>query len=109
MPAWSATMDADWIHNLALYVAEQRQGTTIVDKRANIPLAIPDTVVETERHAFRIETIVAGLDPMPFSIAALPDGRFLVTERMRGLSIVSAAGKQSAIIPGSPPAYGRCE
>ncbi len=73
MPAWSETLSRDWIHNLALYVAEQRQGTTIVDKRANIPLVIPEGVVDSERHAFHIETVATGLDPMPFSIAALPD------------------------------------
>ena len=39
MPAWSETLKATQIWNLALYVAEQRQGTTILDKRADIPLA----------------------------------------------------------------------
>ena len=105
MPAWSETLSADWIHNLALYVAEQRQGTTIVDKRANIPLRIPDGVVETERHAFRVKTIATGLHPMPFSIAALPNGRFLLTEKMRGLSIISRDGEQSELIKGAPKAY----
>jgi len=104
MPAWSETLDEDWIHNLALYVTEQRQGTTIVDKRANIPLVIPEGVVDSERHAFHIETVAAGLDPLPFSIAALPDGRFLLTEKMRGLSIVSRDGEQT-LVHGTPRAY----
>jgi glucose/arabinose dehydrogenase len=105
MPAWSATLSESQIWNLALYVAEQRQGTTILDKRADIPLNIPEGTVTSERHAFRIEKITDGLDPMPFSIAPLPDGRILLSERMRGLSIISREGKKSEPIRGTPPVY----
>jgi glucose/arabinose dehydrogenase len=106
MPAWSETLNESQIWNLALYVAEQRQGTTILDKRADIPLIIPEEAVSTEQHAFRIEVIAEGLDPMPFSIAPLPDGSILLSERMRGLSIISAEGKRSEPVRGTPPVYG---
>jgi len=105
MPAWSETLSETQIWNLALYVAEQRQGTTILDKNADIELTIPEGVVTTELQSFRIETIIGGLDPMPFSIAPLPDGRILLSERMRGLSIVSADGKERAFVSGTPPVY----
>ena len=105
MPAWGETLEADQIWNLALYVAEQRQGTTILDKRDDIPLAIPADIVASEHHAFRVEVIAEGLDPMPFSIAPLPDGRILLSERMRGLSIISVDGEQSGPVPGTPPVY----
>ena len=105
MPAWSETLSETQIWNLALYVAEQRQGTTILDKNADIVLTIPEGVVTTELQSFRIETIIGGLDPMPFSIAPLPDGRILLSERMRGLSIVSADGKERAFVSGTPPVY----
>ena len=105
MPGWSETMSESQIWNLALYVAEQRQGTTILDKRNDIPLVIPAGTIDSERHAFRIEVIATGLDPMPFSIAPLPDGRILLSERMRGLSIVSTDGKKSGPIEGTPPVY----
>lgn len=105
MPAWSQTMDAARIWNLALYVAEQRQGTTILDKRDHIPLAIPQGTVRSERHSFRIRTIATGLDPMPFSIAPLPEGRILLSERMRGLSIIGRDGRKSAPIRGTPPVF----
>ncbi len=105
MPGWSETMSESQIWNLALYVAEQRQGTTILDKRNDIPLVIPAGTIDSERHAFRIEVIATGLDPMPFSIAPLPDGRILLSERMRGLSIVSTDGKKSGPIEGAPPVY----
>ena len=105
MPSWSDTKNQNQIWNLALYVAEQRQGTTILDKRDKIPLEIPDGVVKTERHSFRIKMIATGLDPMPFSNAPLPEGGFLVSERMRGLTIVSDDGVQSDPISGTPPTY----
>ncbi len=105
MPEWSATLNERQIWNMALYVAEQRQGTTILDKRANIALTIPAGVITGERHAFRIEEVATGLDPMPFSIAPLPDGRILLSERMRGLRIVGADGSVSAPVRGTPPVY----
>lgn len=105
MPAWSETLKASQIWNLALYVAEQRQGTTILDKRADIPLAIPAGRIASERHAFRIEVVAEGLDPLPFSIAPLADGRILLAERMRGLSIVERDGTRSPLIRGTPPVY----
>jgi glucose/arabinose dehydrogenase len=105
MPAWSETLNESQIWNLALYVAEQRQGTTILDKNADITLTIPIGTVTTERLGFRIETVVDGLDPMPFSIAPLPDGRILLSERMRGLSVISADGRNSGLVTGTPPVY----
>ncbi len=105
MPAWEETLDADQIWNLALYVAEQRQGTTILDKRDDIPLEIPAQSITSEQYSFRIEKIAAGLDPMPFSIAPLPDGSILLSERMRGLRIISPTGEPSAYIIGTPPVY----
>ena len=105
MPAWSETLKETQIWNLALYVAEQRQGTTILDKRADIPLALPTGRITSERHAFRIETVAEGLDPMPFSIAPLRDGRILLAERMRGLSIIERDGSRSPLIRGTPPVY----
>lgn len=105
MPAWSETLSESQIWNLALYVAEQRQGTSLLDKRNDIPLAIPAGTLVTEQAAFRIVTIADGLDPMPFSIEPLPDGRILLTERMRGLSIIAADGSRIGPIRGTPPAY----
>ena len=105
MPAWSETMDETQIWNMALYVAEQRQGTTILEKNSDISLTLPEGIVTTEKLSFRIEQIIDELDPMPFSIAPLPDGSILLSERMRGLSIVSKDGKQSELISGTPAAY----
>lgn len=45
-------------------------------------------IVQSEKHAFRIVPLVQGLEH-PWSIAWLPDGRMLVTEREGRLRIVS--------------------
>lgn len=105
MPAWSETLKETEIWNLALYVAEQRQGTTILDKRDKILLEIPAGVIVTEKQRFSIETVATDLDPMPFAIAPLPDGRILLSERMRGLRIIGVDGSKSAYITGTPPVY----
>lgn len=105
MPAWGETLKDAEIHNLALYVAEQRQGTTILDKRATIPVALPAGTVHTERADFRVETVATGLDPMPFAIAPLPDGTILVSERMRGLRLIGRDGSLSPYVRGTPPVY----
>jgi glucose/arabinose dehydrogenase len=42
---------------------------------------------------------------LPFSIAPLPDGSLLVTEKTRGLRIVSPDGQKSELIKGTPDAF----
>ena len=50
-----------------------------------------DTVERTERHTVRVRILTRGLDH-PWSLAFLPDGRMLVTERSGRLRYVAADG-----------------
>ncbi|MFN7087374.1 MAG: PQQ-dependent sugar dehydrogenase [Burkholderiales bacterium] len=55
---------------------------------AAVPAFAAGEVLQSEKHAFRIVTLVTGL-AYPWSLAWLPDGRMLVTERPGRLRIVS--------------------
>ena len=55
------------------------------------PLAAQDrsSVITAEKHAFRLTTVVTGLEN-PWSVAFLPDGRLLITERAGRLRLVGS-------------------
>ncbi len=58
----------------------------------------------TVNRGYTTETVVSGLEH-PWSLAFLPDGRMLVTERPGRLRLVGADGKLSAPIAGVPQVY----
>jgi hypothetical protein len=105
MPGWSNTLDENQIRGLAILISEKRAMLGRTEFKTDIPLVIPEGVIASERHAFRIESVASGLHPLPYSIAPLPDGRILLTEKVRGLSIISPDGKQSPLIEGTPPVH----
>ena len=105
MPSWDDIFSPVEIQGLAMYVLETRANVGYVTSNYDAPLEIPAGVFETEYHAFRLETVVGGLDPLPFSLAPLPDGRLLVTEKTQGVRIVSPNGELSDLIRGTPQAF----
>jgi aldose sugar dehydrogenase len=105
MPAWSKTMPDIQIRMLATYIAEKRAGFSYTDFNVGEPPPIPAAPVRSELLGFRIETVATGIDRLPYSIAPLPDGRILVTEKTRGLRIVSADGKLSELVRGTPKVF----
>lgn len=105
MPAWSNTLSEDEIRFLALYVSETRAGLDYNDYYYNADVVVPNEIIESELQNFRLETIIDGIDPLPFSIEPLPDGRLLLTEKKRGLSIVSMDGTKSDYISGTPEVF----
>lgn len=50
-----------------------------------------DSIIASEQQKFRVRTVASGLEH-PWSVAFLPDGRFLVSERPGRLRLISAAG-----------------
>jgi glucose/arabinose dehydrogenase len=105
MPSWSETLGADDIKGLAIYVAERRADRVFTDFKVKAPLVIPEGVVQTELESFRVELVTDQLHSLPFSIAPLPDGSILVTEKTQALRLISADGSVSEPINGAPIAY----
>jgi hypothetical protein len=47
----------------------------ITDFKIGAPSVVPEGGINSEEQAFRIGTVIAGLDPLPYSIALLPGWR----------------------------------
>ncbi|HJO11716.1 MAG: PQQ-dependent sugar dehydrogenase [Gammaproteobacteria bacterium] len=105
MPAWSDVLRAGQLSSLAILVSEKRLNFDMTDLFDAVEIILPVDAIVTEEYNFRIEEFVANIDPYPFSIAPMPDGGFLLTEKTRGISIISPEGEQSALIEGTPTAY----
>lgn len=105
MPAWKDTQSASQIIRLAMLILERQAGFTYdsVDPLGE-PLVMPKEVQSSELHSFRLTTVAADLQH-PYSIAPLPDGRILYTEKSVGLSILSANSQQKILIKGTPRVY----
>ncbi|MFC7051866.1 PQQ-dependent sugar dehydrogenase [Hansschlegelia quercus] len=57
--------------------------------------------IQSEKQAFTVETVAEGLE-RPWSLAFMPDGRMLVTEKAGRLRLVAPDGKLSAPVAGLP-------
>lgn len=104
MPAWRNVMTDQHIQNLAIFIAEQRQNLVYKDFMDLAELNIHPDIIESELHAFVIEVVAEGIDPVVYSIEPLPDGRILVTERTLGLGILEP-GKEMVRVEGLPKLY----
>ena len=105
MPAWAGSLEEAHISNLAILVAEKRQNFS-PGQLSFEGITLPEEVFHSELHDFRVELFADDLDPLVFSITALPDGSFLLTEKERGISIIGADGRQSELIKGTPGGFG---
>ena len=105
MPAWDGSLDDGVVQGLAIYIADVREGRgeyfdfQVVDEL----LSIPNEIIDSEEHAFRLEVVTDEIHQHPFSIAPMPDGRVLVTEKTRGLRVVRQDGSVSDILEGTQP------
>ena len=101
MPPFGSMMSQQEIRALVIFIREKADAA----RRASTVFAKPqgDAVVKSEQHAFRVETVAEGLDT-PWSLAFLPDGRMLVTEKPGRLRIVEK-GKPSEPVFGVPAVW----
>jgi len=105
MPAWQDNLTRSQIRNVALYILETRANVNYQTFNHELPLEIPTETIETALHSFRLETVAEGLDNLPFSIAPLPDGRILLTEKRYGVKVIGAEGEVSEYLKGTPEVY----
>lgn len=105
MPTWGDALSIEQIKSLALWISENRSGLLYSDFKIHSELTVPTAIQHSQHHSFVIETVTSDIDPLPFSIAPLPDGRILVTEKMRGLRIVSPDGSVSPLVTGTPQTF----
>ena len=70
------------------------------------PVAARDLIVRTEAGSVKLTEVASGLQN-PWSLAFLPDGRMLVTERPGQMRIVGRDGSVSAPIAGVPEVHAR--
>ena len=102
----SETLTDVQIKGLAIYIGERRLGQRFTQFQFDRDVNIPGEVQTSEAHDFVIEKVIDGLDPLVFSIEPLPDGSMLVTEKERGLSVITPDGRQSELIEGTPETGG---
>lgn len=90
MPAFEKTLSAEQIRSLVVFLREKEKTT----KTQSSPPPRPSEggKVNSREHAYTVETVIDTGLKTPWSLAFLPDGRRLVTERHGTLRIVDAAG-----------------
>lgn len=105
MPPWRSQFNGEEIKSLALWIAENRDGLLYSDFKISGELEIPAEPQLSQQATFVIEPVIAGLDPLPYSITVLPDQSIVVSEKMRGLRVVSPDGELSDWISGTPQVF----
>lgn len=105
MPAFSVVLSEQDIRSMVIFIREQRAKA----KQSKMTVAKPaeSIAVQSQLHRYQLNTWVAGLDD-PWSLAFLPDGRALVTEK-RGRLYTVEAEKLSAPITGLPTVDNRSQ
>jgi glucose/arabinose dehydrogenase len=94
-----AEISQPMVKALAIYIIEQRTELPSITE-SHIP-NIPKEVVNSQYHDFSVE-VVTEVGKGAYSIAPLPDGRILLVEKVRGLTVIDKQGRQSELIEGTP-------
>src|SRR6185503_11250624 len=84
---------------MALMIGAMRALLSIL---AAVPLAAAAQVIKSDEHEFRVVTLAERLDH-PWSLAFLPDGGWLVTERPGRLLLITGSSRKE--VAGVPRVY----
>lgn len=97
MPAFNSLMTDGDIRAMVIYIREQRAAYS----RKRVTQPIPPDIVVAGGERFRIETVADKL-ATPWSIAFLPDGRMIFTEKPGRVRVVESGQLLPAAIKGTP-------
>lgn len=103
MAAWGETLRPELVKGLALFVSEHRQEFPTIEASYQKEPKTARTIT-TRHHTFRLERVTT-LESRPYAMAYLPNGQILVSEKVRGLSLVDQNGKQGALVAGTPEVW----
>jgi glucose/arabinose dehydrogenase len=104
MPPMQAVLTDQEIRAMVIFIREE--GAKFAREKATFAKPAADTVVQSEKHAFKLETVVEGVE-FPWSIAFLPDGRMLVTEKAGRLRIVENGKLLPTPVGGTPAVWSK--
>lgn len=107
MPSFQHSLTPTEIKGIAIYVAERRVDQRFTEMQVDRQIVIPVDPIITQQHALRLEVVTDALHAKTYAVAPLPDGDFLVTEKLQGLRKVSADGSVSELIRGAPTGFGK--
>jgi len=105
MPAFSALLSEQEIRAMVILIREQRARAK--QQGIEFPRPAESIAVQSQLHRYQLNTWVGGLVE-PYSLAFLPDGRAVVTEK-RGRVYTIENGKLSAPITGVPEVDSRSQ
>ncbi len=99
MTPWEGILSDEQIRALVILLREKEKEHR--DRGVEFPKPRTDEVTKTQHHAYRTEVVADGLD-IPWSIAFMPDGRYLVAERPGPVRFIDAEGTVGPPIEGTP-------
>ena len=97
MPAWEGALSDAEIRALVVLIRERRNAAAQADATRTASGGPARTVAG---HTYRVEDVVSGVET-PWSMAFLPDGRMLITEKPGRLRLLEN-GRLSAPVSGTP-------
>ena len=104
MPAMGNDFDAPEIRGLVIYIRER--AANYKTAHTIYPAPITGQIVQSEKGAFKLESVIESALEVPWAIAFLPDGRMLVTEQPGRLRIIDHGKLLPEPVRGIPEVYG---